>query len=119
LLQVVCGGLVLSSEIERVLFGQFGTHALMRLLLSVNRLVIVVAPWTDLTCIKEAAFENASLLSVSAACRDEPPEEMTFPWDIIDFASTRQADGRWEFVLYCGNSVELRFLADFPQSDLE
>lgn len=108
----------MSSEIEKFLFGQFGTHALMKLSLSVDRIVLAVAPWTDLACIKEAVFENASILSVNAtAYRDDPPEDTMFPWDIIDFASTRQTDGRWKFVLYCGNNMELTFLAYFPQPD--
>ncbi|MBD2019006.1 hypothetical protein H6F43_02240 [Leptolyngbya sp. FACHB-36] len=106
----------MASEIEKFLFGCHGTHALISLSLSIDRIVVAVAPWTDLTCIKEAVFERATLLSVCASS-SEPPEEFTLPWDIIDFANTRQADGRWKFVLYCGNAVELVFLADFPQSN--
>jgi hypothetical protein len=106
-----------SSEIECFLFGQFGTHALVGLSLCVNRVEVAVAPWIDLACITEAVFENALLMSFSAACRDEPLGEIAFPWDIIDFSSTKQTGGQWKFVLYCGNSVELVFLADFPHPE--
>lgn len=106
----------MASEIEKFLFGSYGTHGLISLSLAIDRVVVAVAPWTDLTCIKEAVFERATLLSVRASS-SEAPEEVTLPWDIIDFASTKQPDGRWKFVLYCSDALELVFLADFPQSN--
>jgi hypothetical protein len=103
----------LASEIEKFLFGHFGTHALVKLTLSVDTIILAVAPWTNLDWIKEVTFESASLLSVCAS-PSQLPEENTLPWDIIDFASTRHTDGRWKFVLYCSDVMELVFLANFP-----
>jgi hypothetical protein len=103
----------LASEIEKFLFGHFGTHALVKLSLSVDRIILAVAPWTNLDWIKEVTFESASLLSVCAS-PSQLPEKNTLPWDIIDFASTRHTDGRWKFVLYCSDVMELVFLANFP-----
>ncbi|BAU14740.1 hypothetical protein LEP3755_52910 [Leptolyngbya sp. NIES-3755] len=104
----------MASEIEGFLFGNQGTHALTDLSLSVDQVAVAVAPWTDLTCITKVVFERATLLSVWASS-DGVPEDVTLPWDIIDFSSTIQSDGRWKFALYCG-IVELAFVADFPQS---
>jgi hypothetical protein len=106
----------MASEIEKFLFGSFGTHALVKLSLSIDNMVLAVAPWTNLDYIKEVTFESASLLSICASST-ESPEESALPWDIIDFASTKHADGRWKFVLYCSDVMELVFLADFPNSN--
>jgi hypothetical protein len=103
----------MASEIENFLFGHFATHALVKLSLSIDHIVLAVAPWTNLNIIKEVTFESASLLSLSASSA-ESPEENALPWDIIDFASTKHTDGRWKFVLYCSDVMELVFLADFP-----
>jgi hypothetical protein len=104
----------LASDVEKVLFGNYGTHALISFSLSIERIAITVAPWVDLNCTTEAVFERVTLLSFRGNS-GESPEELNLPWDIIAFDSTRQSDGRWEFVLYCG-ATEFIFLADFPKS---
>lgn len=105
----------MASEIERFLFGDRGVHAVTSFSLSVGRVVVAVAPWVDLACITEVVFDRATLLSVWADSA-EPSEKFALPWDIIAFDSAKQADSQWEFVLCCG-SVELIFLANFPQSN--
>ncbi|MBW4488072.1 MAG: hypothetical protein KME12_09800 [Trichocoleus desertorum ATA4-8-CV12] len=103
----------MASKIEQLLFGDYGTHAVTYFSLSINQVVVEIAPWVALTSTTKAVFEQATLLSVWAS-PDESAEEYALPWDIIEFDSAEQPDGRWKFALHC-SSVELIYLANFPR----
>jgi len=95
------GGLAgMASLIERHLYGSYGTHALVSLTLAERRVVVEVAPWTQLAAVTVATFEAAELQHLWSAL-DTPLSKISLPWDIISFDSTDLGGGRWEFLVYC------------------
>jgi hypothetical protein len=106
-----------SSLIEQHLYGSHGTHALLSLTLAEGRVVVAVAPWSQLTAVTVAAFEAAELVHVWAA-PDTPPAEIALPWDIIGFDSTDLGGGRWEFLVNCSD-VEFCWRSTWPVAAAE
>ncbi|MEZ6140911.1 MAG: hypothetical protein R3B84_10100 [Zavarzinella sp.] len=91
----------MSSLIENYLYGPYGTHALLELSISVKKVMVSVAPWSDTKAVTVAVFEAAQLQHVCGVT-DTQPEEASLPWDIIGFDCTDLGGGRWEFLLFAG-----------------
>ena len=102
----------MASKIELCLYGSFGTHALLAITLSENRVVVIVAPWEHQSERTVAVFESAELLSIWSQS-DSTPEELVMPWDIIAFDSEELADGRWKFGICC-SVTEFIWRSDWP-----
>jgi hypothetical protein len=102
-----------ASLIEKHLYGHYGTHALRSLTLAEGRVVVEVAPWTELKTVTRAVFGAAELHSVWAPYT--PPTEIALPWDIIFFECTELGGGRWEFLVYCSD-VEFCWRSAWPDT---
>jgi hypothetical protein len=101
-----------STEIENFLYGKGGTHAVVEVTLSAERLILTVAPWAEPSSVKVAEFLEPRVVSVTVNTDD--PDDLNLPWDIIGFDSHPLPDSRWGFVLYCGG-VEYVFESRWPQ----
>lgn len=102
----------MASQIELHLYRSHGAHALLSITLAERRVVIVVAPWADLSAVIVAVFESADLRHVWAA-HDKAEVEFALPWDIIGFDSADLGGGRWEFLVNC-IEVEICWRSAWP-----
>ena len=102
----------MSTAIENFLYGQGGTHGVVEVSLSANRLILTVAPWVDLSSVKVAEFLESKITSVEVYAVDA--DELNLPWDIIGFDSDPIPGYRWRFVLHCGG-IEYVFESRWPR----
>ncbi|MCK6263540.1 hypothetical protein KP803_09680 [Vibrio sp. ZSDE26] len=104
----------MTDKLKNVLFRDFGTHAVKKLEISEARIVLVVAPWTDLTDEVSAVFQDITLSYVEAQLDSTDEElDLTFPWDIIRLDSTSKDKNRWHFGLCCSDII-IGFDASWP-----
>ena len=102
----------MSTLIESYLYGSYGTHGLYSLTLTPDRITIAIAPWSEPEKFKVAVFESVELQSIWTSTGDTPMDAM--PWDIIGFDSTDLGGGRWEFLIYCNEAIEICWRSQFP-----
>jgi hypothetical protein len=100
-----------ATEIEKFLYQNGPTHAVVRFCQSTDKIVLSIAPWTDLDAVKTVEFANARVTSLQTTSND--PAELNLPWDIIGFDAQSIPNSRWDFCLYCG-IVEYCFEAEWP-----
>ncbi len=100
------------TEIEKLLFRDGGTHAVVGFKLSENRITIQVAPWTQLEAKTTTEFSEAKITSVDVYA--EEGDELNLPWDIIGFDCYPASQSRWRFVLH-GTGLEYSFESLWPQ----
>ncbi len=104
-----------ASLIEQQIYGSYDVHALLSITLAERRVVVVLAPWSDLAAVTVAVFNSADLRHVWAA-HDTRLAEFALPWDIIGFDSADLGGGRWEFVINCIN-VEFCWRSAWPVAE--
>ena len=85
----------MTSDVEKYLFGSFGTHALVSFLLDKGQLKLTIAPWTDLSKTKVFLFENGKIMSTEAL------SEGNLPFDIIGIDHSKVASDIWRFCIHC------------------
>jgi hypothetical protein len=101
----------MSTAIENFLYGSGGTHGVVEMVLSTNRLIVSVAPWTSLAAVKVAEFRESKITSIEVYADD--PDDLNLPWDIIGFDSYPLSESRWKFVLHCAG-IEYVFESRWP-----
>ena len=79
------GAFRVASEIEKNLFGQYGTHGVVKITLAETKIVVSVAPWEQLSAVTTAEFTRASISSIYA--NGGETTDFDLPWDIIAFES--------------------------------
>lgn len=102
----------MTTEIEKHLFKQAGTHGVVEITLAEKRLLVSVAPWERLASVVTAEFTEAKITSIEVYA--DGPDDLNLPWDIIGFDSYPLAEQRWRFVLHCAG-VEYVFEARWPR----
>jgi hypothetical protein len=101
----------MSTEIEKFLYGQFGTHGVVEIGLSTKRLILSVVPWTHPSLVKVAEFMQSRISSIEVYA--DNPDDLNLPWDIIGFNSFPLSESRWTFVLHCAG-IEYNFESRWP-----
>lgn len=97
-----------SSKIEQLLFRGKGTHAVIELALTPDKLLLTVAPWVDLSDRISAEFTEFEITALEVY----PDEHIALnpPWDIIGFDCYEIDSVKWSFVLHC-DSIEICFVS--------
>jgi len=100
------------TEIEKLLFRDGGTHAVVGFKLSENQITLHVAPWTQQDAQTTAEFSEAKITSLDLYADDA--DALNLPWDIIGFDCYPVSQSRWRFVLH-GSGLEYGFESLWPQ----
>jgi hypothetical protein len=101
----------LATKIEKLLYGNFGTHGVTEFSVSSGVVRVRVAPWASPSVQTTAVFRGARLTSVDAYPTDAG--DLDPPWDVIGFDSDELGGGRWRFVLHC-DAIEWCFESAWP-----
>src|SRR5262245_36455997 len=101
----------MSTAIEKFLYGAGGTHGVVAITLSADRLVVSVPPWSSLTAVKVAEFTEPKITSIEVYA--DTADDLNLPWDIIGFDSYPLSEPRWKFVLHCAG-IEYVFESRWP-----
>jgi hypothetical protein len=99
------------TAIEKFLYGAGGTHGVVAITLSADRLVLSVAPWSSLSVVKVAEFMEPKITSIEVYA--DNTVDLNLPWDIIGFDSYPLSEPRWKFVLHCAG-IEYVFESRWP-----
>ena len=99
------------SQIENLLFRQYGTHGLKSVAIRGEVIELVVAPWEHLHDELTAIFHKARVIRFQI--EEAPPSDVQPPWDIIAVDSKKMEEGLMEYVVHCEN-LELVFVAESP-----
>ncbi len=83
----------MSTAIENFLYGASGTHGVVEMVLSANRFVVSLAPWTTLAAVKVAEFMEPKITSINVYA--DNPDDLNLPWDIIGFDSYPLPVAQW------------------------
>lgn len=102
----------MATEIEKLLFRNRGAHAVVEMTLALKRLVLTVAPLSDLSQRTTVEFADCRLTSLDVL--DDNLVELNLPWDIIGFDSDELGEARWSFCLHC-SAIEHSFEAGWPR----
>jgi hypothetical protein len=100
------------TEIEKLVFRDGRTHAVVGFQLFESRITIQVAPWAQLEARITAEFSEAKITSLDVYADD--PDDLNLPWDIIGFDCYSATQSRWRFVLH-GPGLEYGFESQWPQ----
>jgi len=101
----------LATEIEKLLYGNLGTHGVTEFTVLPSVVRLRVAPWEGPPVHTAAVFREARITSVEAYPTD--PGDLDPPWDVIGFDCYDLGSGRWRFVLHC-NAIEWCFESAWP-----
>ncbi|MCW8336173.1 hypothetical protein [Vibrio paucivorans] len=109
----------MASQISIELFRSYGTHALKKISIEIDKITLVVAPWEELDKEATAVFERTKILYIEAEGK-VPGESLDYemPWDMIRLDSQPIADEVWEFGLCCDNFI-IGFSGQWPEIAFE
>ncbi|MGF1719210.1 hypothetical protein L4D20_04095 [Vibrio kyushuensis] len=104
----------MANMLESELYRSLGAHAVIKLDISEQRIVLIVAPWSDLDNQITAVFKDIALNYVEVQL--DPQDEsvnLDLPWDIIRLDSSMNDNITWHFGLCCSDII-IGFDAPWP-----
>lgn len=101
-----------SSKIEQLIFRGKETHAVVEFAMTLDKLLLTIAPWADLEDKLIAEFAEFEITALEVY--PDEPSDMNLPWDIIGFDCYVIDSIKWNFVLHC-DSIEICFVSKWAR----
>jgi hypothetical protein len=93
------GASLLTTAIERLLYGDLGVQGITQFAISQNLVRIVLSPFEGPRRFTIATFHEARLNYVEASADSD--DDFELPWQVIGFDCYELSGHRWRFILNC------------------